>query len=349
MKKKGLSRKKIGNESPEKGSHDWIYFDESGKEVLDQKIIERCNKLTLPPAWIDVWISLDPDCKLQATGIDSKGRTQYRYHDNWTKVRSSEKFQGMIAFAHALPTIRKKINLDMNLSGMPKNKVIASVIQLMDKYHIRVGNDVYAKNNKSYGLTTLKEGHITIDRSNTAEGKLDAVFEFTGKSGKAWHRRIVEDDLALLIEASGKVGGKSHAQDLFRFEDQKGQNFDIKSAYVNEYLDTISSTQKKITAKDFRTWAATWKTAFHLSQNFDEDHTKAKRKKILSEVLKTVSADLGNTPTVCKNSYVHPIIISDWESGEFREKWNNACLSRKKYGLSREETITLRYIKIGNN
>jgi len=340
---KGITRKKSEKVVNGKKVLRWHYFDAKGKPISSSQIIERCNKLVLPPAWKDVWISSDPKANLQATGRDAKGRLQYRYHEAWTKARAAEKFSGMAGFAHLLPAIRKKTEADLLLAGMPKDKVVALVIKLMDIYHIRVGNDEYAKKNKSYGLTTLTKGHITIDRSAQAEGELDAIFEFTGKSGKHWHRRIWEDDLALLIEASGKVGGRSKKQDLFRYEDGNGRDFDIKSNHINEYLDACGKAKKKVTAKDFRTWAATWKTAHRLAEQLDPD-TVTGRKKILNQVIKTVSSDLGNTPTVCRSSYIHPIIISDWEAGKFRKKWNKSASGSKTKHLSKEETTTLQYI-----
>ena len=343
MEKKGISRKKINKIVKGKKTFSWDYFDPKGKSISTQQTIDRCNKLVLPPAWQDVWISTDPKANLQATGRDAKGRLQYRYHENWTKAQAAKKFTGMSEFAYVLPAIRRKVEADLLLKGMPKEKVVGLVIKLMDIYHIRVGNDEYAKKNKSYGLTTLTEGHISIDRSDSAEGELDAIFEFTGKSGKHWHRRIWEDDLALLIEASGKVGGKSKKQDLFRYEDGNGRDFDIKSNHVNEYLDSCTAAKKKVTAKDFRTWAATWKCAHRLSEQLDPD-TATERKKVLNQVIKTVSSDLGNTPTVCRSSYIHPVIISDWEAGSFRKKWNQSANSRKIKGLSKEETATLVYL-----
>ena len=343
MEKKGISRKKVDKVVKGKKTFSWNYFDQDGKPITYQQIIDRCNKLVLPPAWTNVWISTDPKSSLQATGRDAKGRLQYRYHEDWTKAQAEKKFSGMADFASILPSIRKKVEADLLLEGMPKNKVVGLVIKLMDLYHIRVGNDEYARKNKSYGLTTLTKGHITIDRSAEAEGELDAIFEFTGKSGKHWHRRIWEDDLALLIEASGKVGLRSKSQDLFRYEDGNGRDFDIKSNHVNEYLDSCAAAKKKITAKDFRTWAATWKTAHRLSEQLDPDSVN-ERKKVLLQVIKTVSSDLGNTPTVCRSSYIHPVIISDWESGGFRKKWNNSVTSRKIKGLSKEETAALTYL-----
>lgn len=319
----------------------WDYFDARGKRITNKKIIDRCNLLVLPPAWTDVWISSDGTSHLQATGKDAKGRLQYRYHASWTAARSAEKFDSMIPFAKLLPHIRRKVNSDMNQPGMPKDKVVALIICLIDRYHFRVGNDEYARTNNSYGLTTLKKGHVKFDRSRKAEGKLDAIFEFVGKSGKLWKRRIWEDDLALLIDESGRVGKRHH--DLFRYEDGNGNDFDIKSNHVNEYLDALTG-EFEVTAKDFRTWAATWKAAFRLSQQQDPQ-TQTARKKVLNQVVKTVASDLENTPAVCRSSYIHPSILSDWSGGKFRSRWNKARKKRKVSGLSSEETTVLGYLE----
>ena len=347
MEKKGISRKR--KRSGKQVA--WDYFDVRGKLIRDLKTIERCDKLVLPPAWQEVWISVSASANLQATGKDVKGRLQYRYHNNWTKARSAEKFDGMTSFAQNLPSIRRKVTSDLTLSRMPKNKVVALIIKLIDLYHFRVGNDEYAKANKSYGLTTLKEGHMVIDTSSTAEGKLDCIFEFKGKSGQMWKRRIWEDDLALMIKASGELGGSNKNQDLFRYEDKNGGDCDVKSNHINEYLDAITSKFRKVTAKDFRTWAATCKTAYRLSKQLDPD-TATGRKRVANEVVKTVASDLGNTATVCRSSYIHPKILSDWSSGGFRTKWNKANRGKSMRGLSKEETATLRYLtleKAGGN
>ncbi len=344
MIQKGISRKRHKLAGTGKNKFRWDYFDHGGKLITQKEVIDRCNKLAIPPAWESVWISADPNSDLQATGVDSKGRTQYRYSATWTQERSKEKFHGMIGFACLLPSIRKKVQSDMKLEGMPRDKVVALIIRLMDLYHIRVGNDEYAKKNKSYGLTTLQEGHVRFDRSKEAEGQLDAIFEFKGKSGKFWKLRIWEDELALLIEASGRVGGLHKTQDLFRYEDESGADHDIKSHHINEYLDRIAAHREKVTAKEFRTWAATWKTAYRLSGQLDPD-TLAGRKKVLKKVISTVSSDLGNTPAVCRSSYIHPVILSDWENGNFRTNWNRAATTRKLRGLSREEIHVLSYLE----
>lgn len=335
MEKKGITRKKRGQK--------WDYFDARGKRITDAKVIERCNKLVLPPAWVNVWISPNPNADLQATGVDAKGRRQYRYHVNWTKARAEEKFDSMTGFAKILPTIRKKVAADLQLRGMPKDKVVALIVKLIDLYHFRVGNDEYAKANNSYGLTTMKEGHMVIDRSRNAEGKYDAIFEFVGKSRKLWKRRIWEDELVALIIASGKVGGTSKKQDLFRYEDETGADHDVKSHHINEYLDAITKRGEKVTAKDFRTWAATWKAAHRLSEQHDPD-TDAARKRVSKDVIKTVSSDLGNTPAVCATSYIHPTILADWSDGSFRSQWNEAGRVRAVDGLSKPEAATLKYL-----
>ena len=304
-----------------------------------------CNKLVLPPAWEKVWISDDPESKLQATGLDSKGRLQYRYHENWTKERSRKKFDGVVGFAEVLPNVRKRVEMDLSSKGMPRDKVVALIVKLMDLYHIRVGNDEYARKNNSYGLTTLKEGHMKIDRSKDAEGELDAILEFRGKSGKDWKIRIWEDDLALLIDQSGKVGGRSKSQDLFRYEDASGKDYDIKSYHINEYLDSIVPSQMKVTAKDFRTWAATSKAGYRLSGQLDPE-TISGRKKVANQVIRTVASDLGNTLSVCRSSYIHPTILDDWHEGHFRRKWNSVSNERKVLGLSKDETTILHYIQI---
>jgi DNA topoisomerase-1 len=321
----------------------WDYYDHRGKLISDPKVRDRCNKLVLPPAWVDVWITLDAKAHLQATGKDGKGRVQYRYHETWVQQRAAEKFDSMTAFAKTLPSIRKKVDHDLALKGMPKNKVVALIIRLIDLYHFRVGNDEYAKTNKSYGLTTLTHGHMIIDRSGNAEGNHDAVFEFVGKSRKLWKRRIWEDDLVHLIQASGNVGKKSKNRDLFRYEDKNGNDFDVKSNHINEYLDAITAKYGKVTAKDFRTWAATCKTAHRLAEQLDPD-TKTGRQRVSNAVVKTVSEDLGNTPAVCRSSYIHPTILSDWMEGSFRLKWSKANRARKLNGLSKEETTTLQYL-----
>ena len=343
MSQPGITRRRFEIRQKGKKVFRFEYYNNAGKLISSKKVIDRCNKLVLPPAWEDVWISTDPNASLQATGRDFKGRLQYKYHLNWTQAQAEKKFDGMVAFANMLPLIRKQVDSDLTLEGMPKAKVVALIVKLIDLYHFRVGNDEYAKTNKSYGLTTIKRGHVTFDRSKNAEGKIDAIFEFVGKSGKLWKRRIWEDDLAMMIADSGTIGNQSKNVDLFKYEDGNGHVFDIKSNHVNEYLDSITPVDQKVTAKDFRTWAATWKMASRLAKQLDPD-TATGRKKVANEVVKTVASDLGNTPAVCRSSYIHPLIQHDWSTGDFRTNWNKAHKGRKLIRLSKEESATLSYI-----
>lgn len=343
MRREGISRRKRRISRKGKKSIAWDYFDPRGKRIVKSAVIDRCNKLVLPPAWEHVWISLDPESHLQATGMDGRGRLQYRYHAKWTQARAAEKFDSMAEFAAVLPQIRRAVRHDLRLAGMPRAKVVALIVALIDRYHFRVGNDEYARTNNSYGLTTLTKGHMVVDKSRSAEGRLDAVFEFVGKSGKLWKRRIWEDDLAQLIEKTGQLGGRKRSHDLFRYEDDRGRVCDIKSSHVNDYLDNITPEDFRVTAKDFRTWAATCKTAARLSKQLDSDTDKA-RKRVANEVIKTVASDLGNTVAVCRSSYIHPIILSDWTEGAFRSKWNKALKARKIPELSRDEAVTLAYL-----
>jgi DNA topoisomerase-1 len=341
---KDIRRKRRKRARASEKSPGFDYFSPNGKRITAKATIEHCDKLAIPPAWKDVWISPSPTADLQATGRDAKKRLQYRYHKDWTEARAAEKFEGMTSFARILPSVRRRVDADLKLPGMPKARVVALVVKLIDLYHFRIGNDEYARQNKSYGLTTLVEGHMTIDRSARAEGELDAVFEFAGKSGKLWKIRIWEDEIAHLIHASGKIGGLRKSQDLFRFEDESGLDYDIKSNHINEYLDASTPGDHKVTAKDFRTWAATWKAASWLSEHLDPD-TGTARKRVANQVVKLVASDLGNTPAICRSSYVHPAILSDWGEGSFRKNWNAAAGGRKLRGLSREETATLLYLE----
>jgi DNA topoisomerase-1 len=343
MQPPGITRKKFELHKNGKKTFRFEYYSVRGQLISNKKIIDRCNKLVLPPAWEEVWISPDANASLQATGRDARGRLQYKYHVNWTQAQAEKKFEGMVAFAEMLPLIRKQVDADLTLEGMPKEKVVALIVKLIDLYHFRVGNDEYAKANKSYGLTTIKKGHVSFDRSKNAEGKIDAVFEFVGKSGKLWKRRIWEDDLAMMIADSGNIGNQGKNVDLFKYEDGNGHVFDIKSHHVNEYLDSITPPDQKVTAKDFRTWAATWKTASRLAKQLDPD-TDTARKRVANEVVKTVASDLGNTPAVCRSSYIHPMILHDWSTGDFRTRWNSAHKGRKMMRLSKEESTTLSYI-----
>ena len=245
--------------------------------MIDKDRVEFLNSLAVPPAWTDVWFCANENGHIQATGKDANGRLQYRYHPKWIDYKSKLKYANIDEFAAELDSLRDLVKEDLSKKEMSKNKVAALVVWLIDRYHIRVGSDQYAQENESYGLTTLKESHISYKRGEKAivEGmrvlkgsnkplpKINAMMKFTGKSGKDWKIYIRHPEISKLIEDSAKIGGKDKEQDLFRYVDENGNDFDIKAEHINEYLD--QKMENKYTAKDFRTWAASWKTGARLA------------------------------------------------------------------------------------
>ena len=335
----GYSRKKL--------KVGYEYKSSQNKIVKNSKIVERIDNLKIPPAWENVWICETEKGHLQAVGRDAKKRMQYIYHPLWTKLRREAKFDKMIPFARSLHLIRKQYENDLKLDSLSKSKVIGMVVKLMDATFIRIGSEEYAQKNDTYGLSTLREKHMKVIRGKEAEGELDIIFEFTGKSGKSWVRKIEDDDLAKMIIESGKIGGTKKEQDLFMFEDEQGVARDIKAEHVNEYLTKI--TNEKFTAKDFRTWGATYLAGKSLSEMKHLENDKG-RKKNITRMVKSVSEVLGNTPAVCRGSYIHPVLINDYLEGEFENKWNDAVKSssRIKIKLNREEKVMLHYLEKSN-
>tara|TARA_B100000941_G_scaffold274984_1_gene236515 strand:+ start:319 stop:1626 length:1308 start_codon:yes stop_codon:yes gene_type:complete len=278
--KPGITRKKVEIPAEKKGdkpTFSWDYFQPNGKKLSDKARIEFLNTLAVPPAWTDVWFCSNENGHIQATGKDANSRLQYRYHPKWIDYKSKLKYQNIDEFAAELDSLRDKVKHDLSKTEMGKDKAIALVVWLIDRYHIRVGSDQYAQENESYGLTTLKESHISYKRGEKAivEGmrvlkdstkplpKVNAMMEFTGKSGKDWKIYIRHPEISKLIEDSAKIGGKDKEQDLFRYVDENGNDFDIKAEHINEYLN--QKMENRYTAKDFRTWAASWKTGARLA------------------------------------------------------------------------------------
>tara|TARA_B100000424_G_scaffold16409_1_gene11888 strand:+ start:4095 stop:5402 length:1308 start_codon:yes stop_codon:yes gene_type:complete len=276
----GITRKKVEIPAEKKGdkpTFSWDYFQPNGKKLIDKDRVEFLNSLAVPPAWTDVWFCANENGHIQATGKDANGRLQYRYHPKWIDYKSKLKYANIDEFAAELDSLRDLVKEDLSKKEMSKHKVAALVVWLIDRYHIRVGSDQYAQENESYGLTTLKESHISYKRGEKAivEGmrvlkgsnkplpKINAMMKFTGKSGKDWKIYIRHPEISKLIEDSAKIGGKDKEQDLFRYVDENGNDFDIKAEHINEYLD--QKMENKYTAKDFRTWAASWKTGARLA------------------------------------------------------------------------------------
>jgi len=277
------------------------YVDPAGRKVEDEATLKRIRKLAIPPAYTDVWICPRANGHIQATGRDAKGRKQYRYHPQFREVRESTKYEHMMTFAAALPAIRAKLAEHVSLRGLPREKVLATVVHLLETTLIRVGNQDYVKQNKSFGLTTLRDRHIEVDGS-------ELKFDFKGKSGKMWRLQVKDRRVAKIVRQCQELPGQS----LFQYLDENGEKQAVTSADVNQYLKEISG--HNITAKDFRTWAGTVLAALALREfeTFDSD---AKAKKNIRQAIENVASRLGNTPTICRKCYIHPEIISTYVEG----------------------------------
>jgi DNA topoisomerase I len=298
----GIRRKKVGT--------GFSYARADGSKLIEKDVLERIKTLAIPPAWTQVWICPFTDGHIQATGRDAKGRKQYRYHPRFREVRESTKYEHVVSFADALPAIREKVQEHMALRGLPREKVLATVVHLLETTLIRVGNDDYAKQNNSYGLTTLKNRHVSVNGS-------EVRFRFTGKSGKQWSLRVRDRRIAKIIKACQELPG----QELVQYVDEAGSCQDVTSGDVNDYLKEI--TGKDITAKDFRTWAGTVLAAMALNEleSFD---SAAQAKRHLRTAIEKVAGKLGNTQTICRKCYVHPEVLNSYMDGklvlELKEK-----------------------------
>jgi DNA topoisomerase I len=279
----------------------FFYVDARGKRVSDPAILKRIRSIVIPPAWTDVWICPSPDGHIQATGRDAKRRKQYRYHAEYREAREQSKYERLSEFAQVLPAIRATVAEHMSLRGLPREKVLATVVHLLEATLIRVGNDEYARNNQSYGLTTLKSEHVEVEGA-------EVRFQFTGKSGKQWSLAMRDRRVARIIRACQELPG----QDLLQYFDEDKELRAVSSGDVNAYLRTIAGAD--ITAKDFRTWAGTvLMTRFLKQSGAFESATQAKR--ALNAAIKQVAQALGNTPAVCRKSYIHPAISSAYLEG----------------------------------
>ena len=352
-------------------AHEWQYFTPNGELVEEEELIERWNSLGLPPAWEEVWICPNARGHIQATGLDSKGRLQYRYHPDWTEVTTEMKYDDVVYFASQLPRLRKQVERDLAENSMKLHTVSALVVRLIDLYNIRVGSDEYAKANESYGLTTLKSMHVKHIRGDSAEGRHDAVFSFTGKSDKDWEIKIEDDHLVDLILRTNRLGVKD--ADLFMYISDAGNEVDLKAEHINQYIR--ASSGEGFTAKNFRTWGATYRCAERLAflaqpqsesdmkkwlEKIPEVDSMSKlwtngdwvvpttqfgRNKAMLAVIDTVAANLGNTRAVCRSSYIHPWFLNAWMEERFLEAWNEVADMRRISGLSVGESAALRILK----
>lgn len=278
------------------------YRDSNGRRITDRKIRDRIGSLAIPPAWNDVWICPSANGHIQATGRDARNRKQYRYHPKWREVRDETKYERMLQFGQALPRIRQRVDADLRRHGLPREKVLAAIVHLLETTLIRVGNDEYAKTNKSFGLTTMRDRHVDIS-GTTLE------FEFAGKSGVRHEIELRNPRLARIVKACQDLPG----QQLFQYLDDDGQRHTIGSDDVNQYLREI--TGQDYTAKDFRTWAGTVLAARALAEFETVDTDTIARKNVVSAI-ESVAARLGNTTTICRKCYVHPAVIDAYLAGD---------------------------------
>ena len=283
----GISRIKAGT--------GFDYADAKGRPVTDMRTLDRIRALAVPPAYRDVWVCGSARGHIQATGRDERGRKQYRYHETWAAARAETKFARMAAFGRALPALRGKVDHDLQKRGLPREKVVATVVRLLETTMIRVGNDQYAKQNKSFGLTTLRNRHMRLHGS-------EVEFEFKGKSGVQHKTSVRDRRLSRVIRSIQELPG----QRLFQYVDENGERCAVESEDVNAYLG--EATGEHFTAKDFRTWAGTLAAVKALSMH-PAPHSEREAKKTVTLCVKATAGLLGNTPAVCRSAYIHPAVV----------------------------------------
>jgi DNA topoisomerase-1 len=322
----GFQRKRTGTS--------FSYFDKDGKRITDAAVIRRIKSIGIPPAYEFVWICPSPNGHIQATGLDARGRKQYRYHPKWRELRDQNKYEHIMQFAAALPALRARVASDMKRDGLPREKVLAMIVSLLEKTLIRVGNAEYAQTNKSYGLTTMRRKHVAIGR-----GVLR--FEFTGKSGKQWKLQVEDKRIAAIVKRCAEIPG----HELFKYIDDDGASRTVDSGDVNQYIKEI--TRQDFSAKDFRTWAGTVLAALALAE-FKKYDSQAEAKRNVVAAIEKVAKQLGNTPAICRKSYVHPEILSAYMSGDL-VKMIEAKIAQKfkrQYAkLTADEVMVLAFLR----
>lgn len=303
------------------------YRAADGTLLRDKATLQRLRSLAIPPAWTQVWICPRDDGHIQATGRDARGRKQYIYHPDFRSLRESGKYAALPGFARLLPAIRAQVAADMARSGLPREKVLAAIVYLLERTLIRIGNADYAEQNGSHGLTTLTRRHVKVE-----SGRLR--FRFTGKSGRSWDLQLHDRRVLKVIRACQELPG----QELFRYRSEDGSVLAVSSADVNDYLRSVSGSE--VTAKDFRTWAGTVMAALAL-QAFGPPQSQREAKRNLKAAITEVSAKLGNTVTICRKCYIHPVVIERYLAGRHRlHKPTNVDIP----GLQPEEIAVLRHI-----
>jgi DNA topoisomerase-1 len=311
----------------------FAYAWPDGSPIDDPAVLDRIRALVIPPAWSEVWIALSPDSHLQATGKDARGRKQYRYHERWTACRDEVKYTSLLDFARALPRLRRAVEADLRRRGLSREKVLGTVVWLLDNTLIRVGNADYARANRSYGLTTLRDRHVLVEGSTLR-------FDFTGKSGKVWRLRITDRRIARIVKEAQDLPG----QHLFQYLDGEGERRAVTSQDVNGYIRAAGGGT--FSSKHFRTWGGT----VHAVARFAGVEPPASQRELrrsTNAVVDAVAARLGNTRAVCRTCYIHPDVFASWSEGrlagelaEVRRRFR-----RTPDGLDRTEYLVLRWLE----
>lgn len=319
----GIQRKKQG-----KG---FLYLNPNGRPVRQTTVLQRIQSLVIPPAWNSVWISPRPDSHIQAVGRDALGRKQYRYHPAYRAIRDEIKFHKLRFFGRSLPKLRAAVRRHLKLPGLPRFKVLATVVSLLEATSVRVGNDEYAKQNGSYGLTTLRNRHVKVHGSHL-------VFQFRGKSGVEHTVELTNPKLAQVVRSCQSIPG----HELFSYVDEEGKAHSIDSGDVNEYLRELTGTD--ITAKDFRTWNGSCLAIAHFAELLKDETHRATAKSVV-EGIKAVAKCLGNRPATCKKYYVHPAVLAAYETGELAKYLAKVTGSNGRLPAHYEERILLTVLR----
>jgi DNA topoisomerase-1 len=305
----------------------FYYLTPTNQRLSCADQLSRIESLAVPPAYRDVWICVSPRGHLQATGQDARGRKQYRYHQQWRQVRDNAKFDRMVAFGEALPKLRRRVARDLKLEGLPREKVLAAVVMLLDATRARIGNVEYARENKSFGLTTLRNRHVTF------EGERRAVLHFRGKSGVQHELMIDDERIVRIMRTCQELPG----QHLFQYVAGDGRRCPVDSGQVNDYLREAMGDD--FTAKDFRTWGATVHALLLLGRTPRDPHASERAlRRVVNGVVKEVASELRNTPAVCRKSYINPLVFDKWRSGDIGEAVGDI---RRRLSTRKAEALVL--------
>ncbi|MBW3596382.1 MAG: DNA topoisomerase IB [Planctomycetes bacterium] len=318
----GIERRKAGG--------GFSYIDADGNRVRSRRTRQRIESLVIPPAWTDVWIAADEEAHLQVTGRDDQGRKQYLYHERWRHVSNLAKFRRMLDFGRALPKVRREVHRRLSRRKHSREKVCSLVLALLDETSLRVGNEEYVRENGSYGLTTFRRRHVHVNGAGVS-------FRFRGKSGVTRTVELRDKRVAKLVERCRELSGRR----LFVYEADEGRYEAVTSDDVNEHLQSLAGDS--FTTKDFRTWKA---SAFAAGRLFEEEAaSKRRRRSAISRVVKETAALLGNTPSVCRSAYIHPLLLDAFLEGDFPAEFRDLRIRRDRW-RPRDEQILLHFLKV---